>query len=65
MPRLGFHQPICLQDSPTGVRLTDFVSYFPATINVAATFDRGLMRRRGIALGSEFAGKGVHVALGE
>jgi beta-glucosidase-like glycosyl hydrolase len=27
-------------------------------------FDRDLMRRRGVALGKEFRGKGVHVALG-
>lgn len=64
VPRLGFHQPICLQDAPTGVRLTDFVSVFPAEINAAATFDRSLIRRRGVALGAEFAGKGVNVALG-
>lgn len=64
IPRLGFNQPICLQDAPIGVRYTDLVSYFPAEINVAATFDRGLMRKRGIALGAEFAGKGVNVALG-
>lgn len=28
---------LCLQDSPLGVRLTDFVSAFPAGINAAAT----------------------------
>ena len=27
-------------------------------------FDRDLMRRRGVALGKEFRGKGVHIALG-
>ncbi|KAG0151348.1 hypothetical protein CROQUDRAFT_538950 [Cronartium quercuum f. sp. fusiforme G11] len=63
VPRLGFNQPICLQDAPTGVRFSDFISVFPAQINVAATFDRALMRRRGVALGSEFVGKGVNVAL--
>ncbi len=33
-------------------------------INVAATFNRTLMRQRGEALGAEFRGKGVNVALG-
>ncbi|KAH9486735.1 putative beta-glucosidase L [Psilocybe cubensis] len=33
-------------------------------INVAATFNRTLMRSRGAALGAEFRGKGIHVALG-
>ncbi|KEP54601.1 glycoside hydrolase family 3 protein [Rhizoctonia solani 123E] len=55
---------LCLQDSPLGVRFADKVSVFPAGINVAATFNRNLMRKRGAALGAEFRGKGVHVALG-
>ncbi|EIW72437.1 hypothetical protein TREMEDRAFT_41754 [Tremella mesenterica DSM 1558] len=55
---------LCLQDSPLGVRLTDHVSAFPAGINVAATFDKDLMYHRGLAMGQEFRGKGVHVALG-
>ncbi|KAI0651675.1 beta-glucosidase [Trametes meyenii] len=55
---------LCLQDSPVGVRYADKVSAFPPEINVAATFNRTLMRQRGAAMGSEFKGKGVHVALG-
>ncbi|KAG9103307.1 hypothetical protein FRC06_011443 [Ceratobasidium sp. 370] len=55
---------LCLQDSPLGVRYADKVSVFPAGINVAATFNRDLMQQRGAALGAEFKGKGVHVALG-
>ncbi|KAF8326104.1 glycoside hydrolase superfamily [Cantharellus anzutake] len=55
---------LCLQDSPTGVRLADFVSVFPAGINIAATFNRTMMRARGLAMGAEFKGKGVNVALG-
>ncbi|KDR74106.1 hypothetical protein GALMADRAFT_227804 [Galerina marginata CBS 339.88] len=55
---------LCLEDSPVGVRDTDLVSVFPAEINVAATFNRTLMRSRGTALGAEFRGKGVNVALG-
>ncbi|KDR85197.1 hypothetical protein GALMADRAFT_218281 [Galerina marginata CBS 339.88] len=55
---------LCLEDSPVGVRYADFVSVFPPEINVAATFNRTLMRSRGTALGAEFRGKGVHVVLG-
>ncbi|KAF8167900.1 beta-glucosidase [Crassisporium funariophilum] len=55
---------LCLEDSPLGVRYSDFVSAFPAAINVAATFNRTLMKQRGAALGAEFRGKGIHVALG-
>ncbi|CAE6491427.1 unnamed protein product [Rhizoctonia solani] len=55
---------LCLQDSPLGVRFADKVSVFPAGINTAATFNRDLMRKRGIALGAEFRRKGIHVALG-
>ncbi|ODO05536.1 hypothetical protein I350_04587 [Cryptococcus amylolentus CBS 6273] len=55
---------LCLQDSPLGVRLTDYVSAFPAGINAAATFDKDLIYARGYALGEEFKGKGAHVALG-
>ncbi|KAL7414251.1 glycosyl hydrolase family 3 N terminal domain-containing protein [Mrakia frigida] len=62
-PELGF-DGLCLQDSPLGVRRSDFVSVFPAGVNAAATFDRGLIRARGLAMAEEFKGKGIHVALG-
>ncbi|WVQ75624.1 hypothetical protein IAR50_005253 [Cryptococcus sp. DSM 104548] len=55
---------LCLQDSPLGVRFADYVSAFPAGINAAATFDKDLIYARGYAMGQEFKGKGVHVALG-
>lgn len=55
---------LCLQDGPLGVRLTDRVSAFPAGINAAATWDKDLIRARGKALGEEFRGKGVNIALG-
>ncbi|KAG8715739.1 hypothetical protein FRC09_016349 [Ceratobasidium sp. 395] len=55
---------LCLEDSPLGVRNADRVTAFPAGINAAATWDRDLIRRRGEAMGREFKGKGVHVALG-
>jgi len=63
VPRLGFNDPICLQDSPAGVRFTDFNSVFPAAINTAATFDKDLMFKRAQALAREFKGKGVNVVL--
>ncbi|KAL8763834.1 MAG: hypothetical protein Q9184_000430 [Pyrenodesmia sp. 2 TL-2023] len=63
IPRLGF-RGLCLQDSPLGLRLTDYNSAFPAGVNVAATFDRGLAYARGQAMGQEHRGKGVDVQLG-
>ncbi|KAJ6552874.1 beta-glucosidase [Mycena capillaripes] len=48
---------LCLEDSPVGVRDADLVSMFPA-------FNRTLMNQRGVAMGQEFKGKGVHVGLG-
>ncbi|KAJ7612270.1 glycoside hydrolase superfamily [Roridomyces roridus] len=63
IPRMGWNG-LCLQDSPLGVRFTDFVSAFPAGINAAATWDVDLMRARGKAMGREHRGKGVNVALG-
>ncbi|TDL23295.1 glycoside hydrolase family 3 protein [Rickenella mellea] len=55
---------LCLEDSPLGVRQTDFVTVFPAGINTAATFNRTLMRMRGVAMGQEHKGKGINIALG-
>ncbi|KAL1910913.1 beta-glucosidase [Sporothrix stenoceras] len=58
VPRLGFRS-LCLQDGTVAVRYM-----FPAGINMAATFSRSLMRRRGEAMGAEFRGKGIDIALG-
>ncbi|CAA7264064.1 unnamed protein product [Cyclocybe aegerita] len=55
---------LCLEDSPLGVRLADYVTAFPAGINAAASFNRHLMRRRGLYIGREHVGKGVNIALG-
>ncbi|EIW64808.1 beta-glucosidase [Trametes versicolor FP-101664 SS1] len=55
---------LCLQDSPVGVRFVSGNSVFPAEINAAATFNRTLIRARGAAMGAEFRGKGINVALG-
>ncbi|KZP08821.1 glycoside hydrolase family 3 protein [Athelia psychrophila] len=63
IPRLNF-AGFCLEDSPTGVRGADYASAFPAGMNAAMTWDAGLMYARGAAMGAEFRGKGVNVALG-
>ena len=42
----------------------DFNSVFPAGVNVAATFDRGLAQARGQAMGAEHQMKGTDVQLG-
>ena len=47
-----------------GVRAADFTTLFPAGINAAATWQRSLIRKRGVAMGQEHKGKGVNVALG-
>ena len=61
--RLGVPE-LCFADAPDGVRGQEFVSAFPAGIHLGATFDRDLMYRYGKALGEEYRGKGIHVALG-
>ncbi|KAM0350667.1 hypothetical protein ACHAPU_003155 [Fusarium lateritium] len=63
MDRVGFPQ-LCLNDAANGVRLTDNVTVFPDGITVGATFDKKLMYERGVAIGKEARGKGVHVWLG-
>ena len=47
-----------------GVRLSTESSAFPPAINAAATFNRDLIYKRAVAIGQEFRGKGVNVALG-
>jgi beta-glucosidase len=63
VPRLNIPE-LCFADAPAGVRGQEFVSSFPSGIHLGATFDRGLMLRYGHALGREYRGKGIHVALG-
>ncbi|KAJ6468264.1 glycoside hydrolase superfamily [Mycena sanguinolenta] len=63
IPRIGW-KGLCLEDSPLGVRLADFVSAGPAGINAAASWDVDLIKARGVAMGQEHRGKGVNVALG-
>ncbi|CAK7205319.1 beta-glucosidase [Sporothrix eucalyptigena] len=63
VPRLGLTS-MCMQDSPVGVRDTDFNSVFTSGQTAAATFDRQLLYARGLAMGQEHRGKGVTVQLG-
>ncbi|KAK0185894.1 glycoside hydrolase family 3 protein [Armillaria mellea] len=55
---------LCLEDSPLGVRFADYVTSFPTGVNAAATWNRRLIRLRGLYMGLEHYGKGVNVALG-
>ncbi|KAJ3037142.1 hypothetical protein HDV00_002024 [Rhizophlyctis rosea] len=62
IPSINF-TGLCLNDSPTGLRWTDRASAFPASMNVATTWDKRLMFLHGVAMGREFRGKGAHIAL--
>src|SRR3984885_10947777 len=54
-----------LEDGPNGVGDgAGGVTAFPDGENAAATFDPTLIQQEGTAMGAEFAGKGVNVALG-
>lgn len=55
---------LCFSDGPAGYSRSDGVSVFASGITVAATWDRDLMYKRGVALGEEFRAKGAHVHLG-
>jgi beta-glucosidase len=63
IPRLGF-KSLCLEDSPLGVRDTDFNSAFSAGVTAATTWDRKAIYQRGFDMGSEHRGKGVDAQLG-
>ncbi|ETI28307.1 hypothetical protein G647_00756 [Cladophialophora carrionii CBS 160.54] len=63
IPRIGFPS-LCMQDGPLGIRFADYVTAFPAGINVAATWSRELARARGEAMGAENRDKGVDTLLG-
>ncbi|HWG28517.1 glycoside hydrolase family 3 C-terminal domain-containing protein [Actinospica sp.] len=57
--------PTNLQDGPNGVGDgTGGVTAFPDGENAAATWNPALIQQEGAAMGAEFAGKGVNVALG-
>lgn len=55
---------LCLQDGPLGIRFTDHATSFPAGITVGATWNRDLMRRRGVAHARQARSKGINVLLG-
>lgn len=63
IPRLNF-SGLCLQDGPAAIRQADLASAFPAGLTAAATWDKALIYRRGLAIAEEFRGKGAHVILG-
>ncbi|KAL2060074.1 hypothetical protein VTL71DRAFT_9896 [Oculimacula yallundae] len=63
VPRLGF-RGLCFEDAPAGIRGPDFVSAFPAGMHLGQTWDKKYMSAYGKALGEEYHGKGVNVALG-
>lgn len=63
VPRLNI-TPKCLQDAPLGVRSADLVSVFPCGLATASTFNKQLFYDKHVAIGSEFKGKGIDVALG-
>lgn len=63
IPRLGF-RAMCMEDSPLGVRDTDYNSAFPAGVTIAASWDRSAAYQRGRGMGAEHYGKGVDVQLG-
>lgn len=55
---------LCLHDGPQGIRWSEGVTAFTPAVQAASTWDRSLMLERGIFLGEEFRGKGIHVILG-
>lgn len=63
VPKIGYPS-LCLQDGPLGVRYAGNVSALPAGAQAASTWDRELIYQRGLALGREAKGLGVHVQLG-
>jgi beta-glucosidase len=63
VPRLGF-AGFCNQDSPVGVRDTDYNTVFPGAITAGATWNRSAIFALGQAMGQEHHDKGVTVQLG-
>ncbi|KAI9493634.1 glycoside hydrolase superfamily [Zychaea mexicana] len=55
---------LCLQDGPAGIRWADNVTASVSGINVAASWDKDLIYKRGEYMGDEFYLKGIHMALG-
>lgn len=55
---------LCLQDGPLGIRFGTGTTAFTPGIQAASTWDVDLIRQRGVYLGQEAKGCGVHVILG-
>ena len=62
VPRLGIPE-IKMADGPAGCRNWGPSTAYPAAIGLAATFDRELAERVGVALGRDCRARGVHVLL--
>ncbi|KAL1729777.1 glycoside hydrolase family 3 protein [Schizophyllum commune] len=62
---IGWMNGPCVGNTPA-VPTIDYPSLClqASGVNTAATFNRTLIRARGVALGEEFRGKGIHVYLG-
>ena len=63
IPRLGIPE-IKMADGPLGVRNYGLSTAYPATIGLAATWDAGLAREFGAAVGSDARARGVNIMLG-
>lgn len=61
--RLGIPE-IRMADGPLGVRNPGPSTSFPASIGLAASFDKDLAKQVGAAIGSEARSKNVHIMLG-
>ena len=61
IPRLGF-RGLALDDSPTGVRGTDYSSAYAAGLNLAMSWDRELMFLQSYGNGAEHKAKGNNAA---
>lgn len=63
IPRLGI-RGLCLQDSPLGIRSSDYNTAFGAGVSSAATWSREIWKQRGYYMGTEYREKGADVLLG-
>ena len=53
-----------MQDSPLGVRLSDYTTAFGSAISAGATWSRDIWTERGEHLGAEYRDKGADALLG-
>ena len=63
IPRLGL-RPLCMQDGPLGIRLSDYNTAFPAGLTAGASWSEALWHDRGRLMGIEYKAKGIDVILG-